>query len=390
YRSASLCVCISPKDRESQPGAKRHQVHPSWSAGRSRAADAPQSFREPHLQPSAPRLPGKEPPCRTSPLKAESRQTGFPCLQELLNLRFLMLGQNQIGTLRPEMFSGMRNLSDLDLPLNALTLLPSDAFKPLIALKVLDLSLNRIQKISPKKLDLHDNPWHCDCQLASLVQWMGRTAATLSPRDAVKCVSPPQLRRRSLGGLQEDKEKKKRTPAVPPPGAPNILLSCLVGPESRQTGFPCLQELLNLRFLMLGQNQIGTLRPEMFSGMRNLSDLDLPLNALTLLPSDAFKPLIALKVLDLSGNRLKTLDGTVLVKMPGLKKLDLHDNPWHCDCQLASLVQWMGRTAATLSPRDAVKCVSPPQLRRRSLGGLQEDCQKLGFQLHEETLEEES
>uniref|UniRef100_A0A672FPG9 LRRCT domain-containing protein n=1 Tax=Salarias fasciatus TaxID=181472 RepID=A0A672FPG9_SALFA len=378
YRSASVCVCvcvcvcISPKDRESQPGAKRHQVHPSWSAGRSRAADAPQSFREPHLQPSAPRLPGKEPPCRTSPLKAESRQTGFPCLQELLNLRFLMLGQNQIGTLRPEMFSGMRNLSDLDLPLNALTLLPSDAFK----LSQLALSGNRLKTLDGtvlvkmpglKKLDLHDNPWHCDCQLASLVQWMGRTAATLSPRDAVKCVSPPQLRRRSLGGLQED-PSAPRLPGKEPPCRTSPLKA-----ESRQTGFPCLQELLNLRFLMLGQNQIGTLRPEMFSGMRNLSDLDLPLNALTLLPSNAFKPLIALKVLDLSGNRLKTLDGTVLVKMPGLKKLDLHDNPWHCDCQLASLVQWMGRTAATLSPRDAVKCVSPPQLRRRSLGGLQED-----------------
>lgn len=70
--------------------------------------------------------------------------------QDLLSLRFLMLGQNQIGILKPEMFAGMRNLSDLDLPLNALTMLPSNAFKPLIALKVLDLSLNRIQRMSPK------------------------------------------------------------------------------------------------------------------------------------------------------------------------------------------------------------------------------------------------
>lgn len=61
-----------------------------------------------------------------------------------------MLGQNQISILKPEMFIGMRNLSDLDLPLNALTILPSNAFKPLIILKVLDLSLNRIEKISLK------------------------------------------------------------------------------------------------------------------------------------------------------------------------------------------------------------------------------------------------
>lgn len=61
-----------------------------------------------------------------------------------------MLGQNQISILKPDMFAGMRNLSDLDLPLNALTILPSNTFKPLIVLKVLDLSLNRIQRISPK------------------------------------------------------------------------------------------------------------------------------------------------------------------------------------------------------------------------------------------------
>lgn len=61
-----------------------------------------------------------------------------------------MLGQNEIGLIKAEMFVGMRNLSELDLPHNALTVVPSNAFKPLIALKVLDLSLNRIQRLSPK------------------------------------------------------------------------------------------------------------------------------------------------------------------------------------------------------------------------------------------------
>lgn len=76
--------------------------------------------------------------------------TACLALQDLLNLRFLMLGQNQISVLKADMFLGMRNLSDLDLPLNALTILPSNTFKPLIALKVLDLSMNRIQRVSPK------------------------------------------------------------------------------------------------------------------------------------------------------------------------------------------------------------------------------------------------
>ncbi|XP_029965828.1 leucine-rich repeat-containing protein 15-like isoform X2 [Salarias fasciatus] len=217
--------------------------------------------------------------------------------------------QNQIGTLRPEMFSGMRNLSDLDLPLNALTLLPSDAFKPLIALKVLDLSLNRIQKISPKAF-------------AGL---------------------------RQLLFLNLDNNSLKTLPAG------------------------VFRPLRSLEMLVLDNNFLSTLTASALEGLINLQELYVRNNQLELLPADVFSNMPRLSQLALSGNRLKTLDGTMLVKMPGLKKLDLHDNPWHCDCQLASLVQWMGRTAATLSPRDAVKCVSPPQLRRRSLGGLQED-----------------
>lgn len=55
------------------------------------------------------------------------------------------------------------------------------------------------------KLHLHDNMWQCDCNIASLVRWMGQTKATLSPRDALMCVSPPELRKKSLSSLQADK-----------------------------------------------------------------------------------------------------------------------------------------------------------------------------------------
>uniref|UniRef100_A0A3P8S2I7 LRRCT domain-containing protein n=1 Tax=Amphiprion percula TaxID=161767 RepID=A0A3P8S2I7_AMPPE len=54
-----------------------------------------------------------------------------------------------------------------------------------------------------------------------------------------------------------------------------------------------------------------------------------------------------------------------------LRKLYLHDNPWQCDCNIMSLVRWMGQTKAMLSPREALKCVSPPELRKKSLGSLE-------------------
>lgn len=55
------------------------------------------------------------------------------------------------------------------------------------------------------KLHLHDNPWECDCNLISLVQWMGQTKATLSPREALKCGGPPELQNKSFSSLQADK-----------------------------------------------------------------------------------------------------------------------------------------------------------------------------------------
>uniref|UniRef100_A0A3B3ZXB5 Uncharacterized protein n=1 Tax=Periophthalmus magnuspinnatus TaxID=409849 RepID=A0A3B3ZXB5_9GOBI len=145
--------------------------------------------------------------------------------RELRNLRFLMLGQNEIGALRPDMFVGLRNLSELDLPLNGLSKLTPNAFKPLIVLKVLDLSMNRITTISPKAftglrqllflnldnnsiktlpagvfkplralemlLHLHDNPWHCDCNIRSLVQYLSQTQSSVSP--SLRCVSPQHM-----------------------------------------------------------------------------------------------------------------------------------------------------------------------------------------------------
>nr|XP_046229884.1 leucine-rich repeat-containing protein 15 isoform X2 [Scatophagus argus] len=227
--------------------------------------------------------------------------------RDLLNLRFLMLGQNQIGILKPEMFAGMRNLSDLDLPLNALTTLPSNAFKPLIALKVLDLSMNRIQRISPK----------------------------------------------AFTGLSQ------------------LLFLNLDNNSLKTIPVGAFRPLHSLEMLVLDNNLLSTLSLSALDGLGNLQELYLRNNELDHLPPDVFRNMARLSQLALSGNRLKTVDGNMFAHMPDLKKLYLHDNPWQCDCNITSLVQWMGQTKATLSPQGALRCQSPLELRNKSLFSLQ-------------------
>ncbi|XP_028252534.1 platelet glycoprotein V-like [Parambassis ranga] len=122
--------------------------------------------------------------------------------------------------------------------------------------------------------------------------------------------------------------------------------------------------------LVLDNNLLSALSLSALEGLGNLQELYLRNNELEQLPSDVFSNMPKLSQLALSGNRLKMVDGNMFNHMPELKKLYLHDNPWQCDCNIISLVQWMGQTKATLSPRDSLKCEGPPELRKKILSRL--------------------
>ncbi|XP_037607684.1 leucine-rich repeat-containing protein 15-like [Sebastes umbrosus] len=125
--------------------------------------------------------------------------------------------------------------------------------------------------------------------------------------------------------------------------------------------------------LVLDNNLLSTLSSSTLDGLGNLQELYLRNNELEHLPPDVFRNTAKLSQLALSGNRLKTADGNTFAHMHGLKKLYLHDNTWQCDCNIVSLAQYLGQTKAALSPRDALRCTSPPELRNKSLSSLQAD-----------------
>uniref|UniRef100_A0A8C9QLK3 Si:dkey-1j5.4 n=1 Tax=Scleropages formosus TaxID=113540 RepID=A0A8C9QLK3_SCLFO len=232
--------------------------------------------------------------------------------RDLVNLRFLMLGQNQISTINPEMLVGLRNLSDLDMPVNSITALPDNCFKPLVSLKVLDLALNRIQKLSPKSFE----------------------------------------GLRELMFLNLDNNSLKTIPRG------------------------VFRPLVSLQTLVLDNNLLGTPSASMLEGLSALKELYLRNNEIQKLPRNFFKHTLGLTQLALSGNRLVALDGTSHVAgapLAALRDVFLQDNPWRCNCGVASLVRWISQSTARSSTLGVLRCAAPPALQGKPFQSLVAD-----------------
>lgn len=147
--------------------------------------------------------------------------------------------------------------------------------------------------------------------------------------------------------------------------------------------------LVNLQRVFLRNCRIGQIDDQAFKGLTNLIELDLSQNLLTSVPSGTFRDIPSLRDLILSSNPIQKIDSHAFKMVPALIKLDLsncelqtvaprafegiealgllklnrnrltelrpktveilsrlngvelHDNPWHCDCRLRAVKEWI-------------------------------------------------
>lgn len=147
--------------------------------------------------------------------------------------------------------------------------------------------------------------------------------------------------------------------------------------------------LLNLQRVYLRSCRLGQIDDRAFKGLTNLIELDLSHNLLTSVPSGTFQDIPSLRDLLLSSNPIQKIDSHAFKHVPGLVKMDLsncelqtiapkafegvelleslkingnrlselrpqtvetlnrlhgvelHDNPWHCDCRLRAVKEWL-------------------------------------------------
>ncbi|NXF54216.1 LRC17 protein, partial [Oceanites oceanicus] len=128
----------------------------------------------------------------------------------------------------------------------------------------------------------------------------------------------------------------------------------------------------DLKHMLLARNRIRKLKNNMFSKYKVLKSLDLQQNDISKIESEAFFGLNKLTTLLLQHNQIKSLSEEVFIYMPSLNYLRLYDNPWHCNCELETLVTLL-QIPTNRNLGNYAKCVHPIELKNQKLKQIKAD-----------------
>lgn len=115
--------------------------------------------------------------------------------------------------------------------------------------------------------------------------------------------------------------------------------------------------------LDLSSNDLVLLPEGMFTGLSDLTVLDLRNNSLVTIRNDTLCNQ-ALKELDLRDNALKVLPNVTLEKFSSIPDLRvrLAGNPWRCDCNIEDMLVWLERHQFVVD-RLNLTCTGPAELK---------------------------
>ncbi|XP_078286878.1 leucine-rich repeat-containing protein 4B-like [Rhinoraja longicauda] len=154
----------------------------------------------------------------------------IPNLTPLLRLEELELSGNRLEVIQPGSFQGLTSLRKLWLMHAQVQLIERNAFDDLQSLEELNLSHNNLTSLphdlfTPlhrlERVHLNHNPWHCNCDVLWLSWWLKETVPS-NTTCCARCHSPPGLKARYLGELDQSHFTCYAPVIVEPPADLNV------------------------------------------------------------------------------------------------------------------------------------------------------------------------
>ncbi|XP_022823488.1 uncharacterized protein LOC111354321 [Spodoptera litura] len=119
--------------------------------------------------------------------------------KETAKIRWILLNDNQIEKLEDGLFNNLPFLQKVELSNNKILQIGMKTFMNVPKLNILRLDGNKLEYLkidtlsaltSLSNLDVHDNPWRCDCYLQPFRNWVISKNFYTSP---ISCVEPPKV-----------------------------------------------------------------------------------------------------------------------------------------------------------------------------------------------------
>ncbi|KAK3096058.1 hypothetical protein FSP39_022615 [Pinctada imbricata] len=340
-------------------------------------------------------------PLYTTELKLNNNKIGKiqsnGLFSRLINLRILDISDNRVEIIEDGAFDGANHLGELDLSSNRLTKVTAKMMQGLAGLRTLSLLDNQIRCITNGAFDsmkmlsllnLESNQFTCDCHIAWLAEWVKRSNFITGGLivDNPVCFSPNRLKHMYLKNVQQQEfvcEDNSNigcnTGALPccSDNPPTTIDSCdpraYCPPSCQCTGtvVRCSRQSLtevpkqiplDTTELYLDANDISSLPPEL-GQLTKLQRLDLSHNQLVTLPENVFSNFSNLATLILSYNLLECVASTSFSGLRQLRILALGGNSLYCDCNLKWLSDWIKKDYVESG---IASCIGPDSMRKQA------------------------
>uniref|UniRef100_A0A4W4HJQ2 LRRCT domain-containing protein n=1 Tax=Electrophorus electricus TaxID=8005 RepID=A0A4W4HJQ2_ELEEL len=292
--------------------------------------------------------------------------------QTLCKLSTLLLNNNKLKILPPGILDVLQRLQTLQLRGNGLQYLGTKHLHNLHNLQHLDLSFNQLPSatLQLRILSLRGNqvtnlPQGIFTQLKSLEELNLRDNRVSELSAGVFPGSLKKLVLRGNGLVQ-----------LPSTAFGDLrYLTHLDLSHNRLSTIPAelLQNLSSLEYFSISANQISELHGTSFQGLLNLKTIHLQANNLSFLEADLFKDQEEMSRLFLSRNRLQSLPYGFFESFGIESLVQLHDNPWHCNCSLLYLREWLEYSSGAVEEVSQILCFSPEPVRGKRLASLGKD-----------------